>query len=275
MKKQKNKRKGTRVVDVCFKLYTVLVYLFLFSPIVIVIYMSFNKGQTNRFPVQEYSLQWYKVLFQNNGIWASLRISLVIAVLATLSVLIIGTFAAYAIVRYKFKFKSAFISLMLAPMLIPSVITGISMLLYFSFIGIKTSVFTVILGHSVLTLPYATMIITARLQGLHISLEEAARNLGANEWNVFFKIVFPQIKPGLLSAALFAFTISLDEFALTFFVNSPSSQTLPIRIYSMLKFGLTPELNALSTIILVLSFGLIGIRMISQSKTERVTKGTD
>ena len=113
------------------------------------------------------------------------------------------------------------------------------------------------------------MNITARLQGFHISQEDAARNLGANEWDVFFRVVLPQIKSGLISGALFAFTISMDEFALTFFVNSANSQTLPIRIYSMLRFGLTPELNALSTIILCISFGLVTLAMLAKREKHK------
>lgn len=264
MREGKTRENRVGIDRVLLRIYTVIVYLFLFSPIVIVIYMSFNKAKTNRFPIQEYSLGWYRELLADSNIWHSLKNSLVVAVVTTLLVLVLGTLASYAIVRYRFRLKSGFISLMLAPMLIPSVITGVSMLLYFSFMGVRTSILTVILGHSVLTLPYAAMIITARLQGFNISLEEAARNLGAREWTVFFKIVFPQIKSGLISAALFAFTISMDEFALTFFVNSPDSRTLPVHIYSMLKFGLTPELNALSTIILGASFLLILVRVLVQ-----------
>lgn len=260
MKDEKVEREKVRLEKLMLQGYSIIIYLFLFAPIAVVVYMSFNSAMTNRFPIQEYSLKWYGKLIHDSAIWESLKVSLIVAFVAVFIVLIIGTFGAYAIVRYQFRLKSAFICLMLAPMLMPAVITGVSMLMYFSFLGIKTSIVTIILGHSVLTLPYAAMIITARLQGFNRSLEEVARNLGANEAAVFFKIVLPQIKPGLLSAALFAFTISMDEFALTYFVNSPESQTLPVHIYSMLKFGLTPELNALSTVILGASFLLIAIR---------------
>lgn len=253
-------------------IYSGLVYLFLFAPIFIVIYMSFNSAKTNVFPLQGYSLEWYESLFHNQPIWHSFATSVLVAVVSTTLVLIIGTCAAYVIVRFRFRAKSAFITMILAPMLIPSVLTGISMLLFYSFLGIKTSIFTVILGHAVLTLPYATMNITARLQGFSVYQEEAARNLGANEFIVFFKVVLPQIKSGLISGALFAFTISMDEFALTFFVNSADSQTLPIRIYSMLRFGLTPELNALSTIILCLSFGLISLAMLAKKDKYAIKK---
>jgi len=246
--------------------YSILVYLFLFTPIFVVVYMSFNAGRHNVFPISEYSLIWYETLFSNTAIWRNFQVSLMIALASTTLTLVISTLAAYCICRYRFRGKSAFISLMLAPMLIPAVITGISMLIYYNFLSVPSSIYTVIIGHTVLCIPYATLIITARLQGFDIRLEEAARGLGATERVVFFKIVMPLLMPGFVGGGLFAFTISMDEFALTFFLNSHDSQTLPIRIWSMLRFGITPELNALSTIILLVSLVLITLASITQGR---------
>ena len=252
--------------NVGFSSFIALIYVFIFAPIVIVVYMSFGKDKSNQFPLQEFSLDWYEKLFQNMSVWGSYRISLIIALTSTFIVLILATLAAYAIVRYRFKFKSVFISLMLAPMLIPAVITGISMLLYYNFLSVPSGMFTVVIGHVVLSLPYAAMIITARMQGFDVHQEEAARNLGASDLTTFRKILMPYLMPGLIGGGLFALTISLDEFALTFFLNSPSTQTLPIRIYSMLRFGITPELNALSTIILLVSIGIVTLGTLAQKK---------
>lgn len=240
--------------------YAFLVYFFMFAPIIIVVYMSFNANTINVFPLKEYSLKWYRTLFQNSSIFRNFTTSVFIALVSTGLSLVLATCASYSIVRYKTRFKSVFIGLILAPMLIPAVIVGISMLLYFSFLRLPAGLFSVIIGHTILTLPYAAVIITARLQGFNIQLEEAARNLGAPERVVFFRIVMPLIMPGLVGGGMFAFTISMDEFALTFFLSNYNSQTLPIRIYSMLRFGLTPELNALSTLILCITVAVIVAR---------------
>lgn len=249
--------------------FSAIVYLFLFSPILVVVYMSFNAGKTNVFPLSDYSLQWYGKMFANAAIWRNFQTSLLIAAVSTFITLIVSTCSAYSIVRHKYRGKSLFISLILAPMLIPAVITGISMLLYYSFLQVSSSIVTVIIGHVVLCIPYATLIITARLQGFDICLEEAARGLGARERTVFFRIVMPYLMPGLIGGALFSFTISMDEFALTFFINSQNSQTLPIRIWSMLRFGITPELNALSTFILFISLALITLASVLLSRKNK------
>jgi spermidine/putrescine transport system permease protein len=242
---------------VLLRIHAILGFIFLFTPILIIIIMSFNSQRISSFPLSGFTFNWYEKLFKNGPIWETFRNSIFIALCSTVVALVVGFCAAYAIVRYKMKYKSLFIGLILAPMLIPAVILGISMLLSFSFFGIQTSILTVILGHSILSLPYTALVLSARLQGFDFRLEEAARSLGANEFQVFSKIMLPNIFPGLIAGALFTFTISLDEFALTFFVNSPSATTLPVKIWTMLRFGITPEINALATIMLIVSFVLV------------------
>jgi len=183
--------------------------------------------------------------------------SLKVAVPATALATIFGLCAALAIVRHQFSGRSLFILLSAMPMLAPGVILGIAILLVFRSTGLPTGFPAILAGHTILGFPYATFIIISSLVRFDRNLEDAARSLGASETAVFFRITLPGILPGILGAALFAFTISIGEFVVTFFLTSPGTTTLPVRIFSIVKTGITPEINALSTLILGITFIMV------------------
>jgi spermidine/putrescine transport system permease protein len=243
-------------------LYTVCVYGFLFAPIIIVIVMSFNSARFSAFPFEQFTLGWYRDLFSDRTIWEALKNSLIVATGTVALAVPLGTLAAFALSRYQFPFKALFTAILVVPLIVPGLIMGISLLLFYNFFNISTSLFTVILGHTALALPYAALVIAARLQGFDRRLEEAAASLGAPYHRVFWRITLPLLAPGIIAAALFAWTISFDEFVITFFISAGAGQTLPIKIWSLLKFGLSPTINAVSAIILIVSLALVTVAVV-------------
>jgi spermidine/putrescine transport system permease protein len=236
--------------------YALAIYGFLFAPIGIVVLMSFNSARYSSFPLEHFTWQWYADLLANASIWQSVQNSLLVALATTVLATTLGTLAAYALARYQFRLKTAFIALLLVPLIVPGIIMGVSLLSFYSFLGIPTSLITIILGHTALALPYAALVVAARLQGFDRRLEETAASLGAPYHRVFRRVTLPLLAPGIIAAGLFAWTISFDEFIITFFVTG-IRQTLPIRIWSLLKFGLSPTINAISSIILIVALALI------------------
>jgi spermidine/putrescine transport system permease protein len=237
--------------------YTLLVYVFLFSPIAIVLLMSFNSARFGTFPLEHLTLDWHLEMFKDRTIWAAVQNSVTVAALTVILSVPLGTLAAFALSRFKFRLKPLFTSVLLVPLILPGVIMGVSLLSFYNFFNIRTSLFTVVLGHTALALPYATLVISARMQGFDLSLEEAAASLGAPYHRVFRKITLPLLAPGMIAAALFAWTISFDEFVITFFIGTGVQQTLPLKIWSLLRFGISPTINSISAVILCASMFLI------------------
>ena len=238
-------------------IYAIGVYIFLFAPIAILILMSFNSAKYSSFPLAQFTSHWYGELWADRSIWDALENSLTIAAGTTLLTVPLGTLAAFALSRYQFRFKPVFTAILVIPLIVPGLITGVSLLSFYNFFNISTSLLTVILGHTALALPYAALVIAARMQGFDRRLEEAAASLGAPYHRVFRKITLPLLAPGMLAAALFAWTISFDEFVITFFIIGGAGQTLPLKIWSLLKFGITPAMNAISALILTVSIALV------------------
>jgi spermidine/putrescine transport system permease protein len=236
--------------------YAIGVYVFLFAPIAVVIVMSFNSARYSSFPLEQFTLRWYGDLFNNSSIWESVQNSLIVAAATTGLTVVLGTLSAFALSRFQFRLKTAFTAILLMPLIVPGIIIGVSLLSFYSFLGIPTSLLTVIFGHTALALPYAALVIAARMQGFDRGLEEAAASLGAPYHRVFRRITLPLLAPGVMAAALFAWTISFDEFIITFFVCG-IRQTLPLRIWSLLKFGLSPTINAISAIIVTVALLLV------------------
>ncbi len=237
--------------------YTVLVYVFLFLPIFVVILMSFNTAKIGAFPLDDFTLRWYSELFRDKTVWAALVNSIIISAGTTLLSVILGTLGAFALVRHQFRLKALFTGVLVIPLIIPGLIIGISLLSFYHFLGVHPSRLTVILGHTALALPYTTLVISSRLEGFDIHLEEAAAILGAPPWRVFYKVTLPVIGSGIIAAALFAWTISFDEFIITFFIMGGAKKTLPLKIWSLLKFGISPQINAMSALILVAALVLV------------------
>jgi spermidine/putrescine transport system permease protein len=242
-----------------------LVFFFFYAPIVVLIIFSFNSGRY----VSEwdgFSLRWYATLFQNEAIAAALKNSLIVGFSSTVIATLLGTLVALGMERYNFRGKLSMDSTLYLPIIIPDISMAVMLLLFFvqafnllSRIGIQMSLGlgTIILAHVAFNISFVAVVVRARLADFDRSLEEAARDLYANEWETFRHITLPLIFPGILGGALLAFTLSLDDFVITFFTSGTGSTTLPLRIYSMVKTGVTPEINALSTLMLAASMLLV------------------
>jgi len=232
-------------------LFTALVYVIIYLPIGLVVLTSFNQATITTLPIEHLTFHWYAALLENvktlQSLWTSLEVGIISTTIATT----LGLLSALAIVRHDFRGKSAFLLLTTMPMLAPGIIMGVSLLLFARFVGFQTGFLAILLGHILLALPYCTFILISSLARFDKSLEEAARGLGASELGVLFRVTIPGIAPGIIGAALFAFTISIGEFVVSFFLTSAGTTTLPIRIYSIVKVGITPEINAVSALILV------------------------
>lgn len=230
--------------------FAVVVYSLIYLPIALVILTSFNEATITALPIRDYSLKWYGALLENtrtlSSLWTSVRLGVLSASLATL----IGLMAALAVVRYRFPGRRLFLAIMTLPMVAPGIVLGVSLLMFARYVGFKTGFTALLLGHTLLALPYCTFIIISSLARFDRTLEEAARGLGASEVRVLWRVTLPNIMPGLIGALLFGLTISIGEFVVSFFLTSAGTTTLPIRIYSIVKVGITPEINAVSTLIL-------------------------
>ncbi|APQ97103.1 extracellular solute-binding protein [Clostridium botulinum] len=256
------------------KIYATLVYAFLYLPIIVLIVFSFNKSKLNA-TFTGFTLDWYKNLINNTQILEALKNSLVIAFISTFFAVIIGTLAAIGMYRYKFKGKGAMEGLLYIPVVIPEIVMGISMLAFFSSLNLPAGIITLILAHITFCISYVIIVVRARLDGFDAALEEAAQDLGATPWQTLTKVTLPVIAPGIISGALLAFTLSLDDVIISFFAAGPDSNTLPLKIFSMVKFGVTPEINALSTVMMVFTLSMVviaeGIRR-NMLKNKKVKK---
>ncbi|WP_101541688.1 extracellular solute-binding protein [Clostridium ihumii] len=238
------------------KIYATLVYLFLYLPIFVLVVFSFNKSKLNA-TWTGFTLDWYKKLLTNQQILVALKNSLLIAFVSTIFAVIIGTLASIGMYRYKFKGKKAIEGLLYVPVVIPEIVMGISMLVFFSMINLEAGLTTLILAHITFCIGYVVIVVRARLEGFDGSIEEAALDLGATPWQTLTKVTLPIISPGILAGAMLAFTLSLDDVIISFFTAGPQSNTLPLKIFSMVKFGVTPEINALSTLMMIFTLTIV------------------
>jgi spermidine/putrescine transport system permease protein len=238
---------------------TVAVLLFFYIPIIILVANSFN---ASRFGTgwQGFSLIWYARLAHEPEIWHAARNSLVIALSATALSLLLGTLAAVALHRFaKSRLQRLHYTLVYTPLVMPEILMGISLLMFFVAAGMRLGLFTIFLSHVTFCISFVAMVVLARLQDFDYSIIEAAQDLGAGWWATTRKVFLPLLLPGLVAGALIAFTLSIDDFVITFFVSGPGSTTLPIRIYSMIKHGSPPLINALSTILLAITFTAVSL----------------
>lgn len=283
---------------------TVLVYFFLYAPIVALILYSFNASRANvtfegfipafsERVVMDGSLvksspcgpfHWFCELSKNDDVLEAAGNTLTIAFTSTLISTIIGTMAALALQRYNFKLKPFSQVSLYIPIVIPEIVMGIGILTLFSqLFGLLNGAFsltgdsrlslglgTVIVSHIAFSVPFVTLVVQARLQGFDKSFEEAAMDLGANEWTTFRRVTFPMILPGILSGGLLAFTLSLDDFVITFFTNGPGSTTLPIYVYGLLRRIITPQVNALSTVwILIVVLAVLSLQLLQNREQKQ------
>ncbi len=235
------------------KLYTFLVYVFMFAPIVVVIVLAFNPKQFGIFPMEGVSVRWFIKLAQNESIIDAFKNSLILGSLTALISTSIGIMAALAFIRFDFRGKNTINTLLLSPIMIPEVVLGVALLLFLRFLQLPKSFALLLIGHVVLTLPYVLLIVQARLVGIKKEYEEAAKSLGANGFQTFREITFPLLLPAVLAGALFAFTISFDDITATLFWATAGNQTVPVKIFSMLRNSISPEINALGTVMIVMT----------------------
>lgn len=251
------------------RIFAWLAYAYIYFPILILIIFSFNTQRIN-VHWEGFTLQWYKVLLQDGDVLLATRNSLVVALISTVISTIIGTMAALALQRYRFPGYGAAESTLYIPVIIPEVVMGIALLAFFALIGLTLGLGTITIAHIAFNIPFVALVVRARLHGFDKAIEEASMDLGANELTTFRRVTLPTIMPGVLSGALLAFTLSLDDYVITYFTAGPGSTTLPLRIFSMVRFAVTPEVNALSTLWVVTVFVLLLIGQMAQRRQAQV-----
>ncbi len=233
-------------------IYAFLVFAFLYLPIAVLILYSFNRDGVGGFPPKHFTLSWYRQLLADAPIWDSVLNSLLVAAGAVVLSLTLGLLAALALDRANFPGKSAFRRVVLLPLILPGIITGLSLLMFAVFAGLQLSLLTVFLGHGTALISVATTELFAGLQKMDRAQEEASLDLGATPWRTFWRITIPNLKLSLIAAGLLIFTLSMDEIAVTFFLIGRDN-TLPLEIFARLRRGITPEINAISTLIFIVS----------------------
>ncbi len=245
-------------------------FAFLYLPMIILIIYSFNESRLVTVWAG-FSTKWYGELLQNdaflNAAWVTLKVGVMSSTLAT----VLGTMAAYVMVRSgRFRGRTLFSGMIYAPLVMPEVITGLSLLLLFIAIGLDRGVLTIVLAHTTFSMCYVSVVVSSRLVSFDQSLEEAALDLGCTPFDAFVSVTLPIIAPAVISGWLLAFTLSLDDLVIASFTSGPASTTLPIKIYSAVRLGVSPEINALSTImILIVTFGVISASIVSKRAIAR------
>ncbi|NYJ76559.1 ABC transporter permease [Allobranchiibius huperziae] len=259
-----------RFMDRLVSLLARLIIAFLYIPIVAVIILSFN-GSSVTSTWTGFSLHWFDVLLHDDDLHAALRVTLTVAVVAASASTVIGLMAASAFTRYKFKGRQLLLGSLFVPLIVPEIVLGVALLSVFSALGIPLNTLTLILGHIVITLPYSVLILVGAYAGLDPSLEEAATDLGCNQWTTFTRVTLPLMRQALVASWLLCFVLSFGDIVMSTFTNGVGSTTLPLLVFSRLKTGITPEINALGTLLILLTFVVIlgvGIRQMRQVLTQ-------
>ncbi|TBV06439.1 ABC transporter permease [Phytopseudomonas dryadis] len=247
--------------------YSLALFVFLYLPIVLIVVYSFNANPINMMIWSGATLDWYRSLFglsnslSENALYvestdqllASLRTSLVVALCTTAISTLIGTLTALALARYRFRLRGFYRLLLFMPMLMPDIVLGIALLIFFVGVGMPLGTLSIVIGHCTFLISYVFLIVSARLAGMDTRLEEASADLGASAWVTFRRITLPQILPGVVGGALLAFIISMDDLVITYFIAGVDSTTLPVFIYGMIRRGIKPEINAIATLLLLAS----------------------
>jgi spermidine/putrescine transport system permease protein len=258
-------RNGRRLLQALF----VLVVVFLYAPIVILLVFSFNNSALPSFPLSGFTLHWYHQFIDNADLRASLETSAIIASLTSLGAVILGTLASIALARRRFRAKALFSAFLLSPLVIPLVVFGVALLLLFHQLGIPRSIFTVVIGHIVISLPYTILVLVPRLEQIDASLEEAAYDLGASALRAFRSVTLPLILPAIMSAFLIAFTTSFDEYAVASFVVG-TRVTFPIYLYAALRFpSQLPQVIAVAVVVLTVSLVVVVAAEVGRRAAER------
>lgn len=262
-------------------LYSVLFFGFIYAPMVIVFVYSFNANPINMMSWSGFTFDWYKTIFglsntlteqtlyveSTEQLTAAVGNSLIVALTTTTISTFIGTLTALAMVRYRFRLKTFYRLLVFMPMIIPDIVLGLALLIYFVTLGVTLGLTTIIIGHCTFLGSYVFIVVSARLAGMDQTYEEASADLGANAFVTFRRVTFPLILPGVIGGALLAFIISMDDLVITYFIAGVDSTTLPVFIYGMLRRGVKPEINAIASLMIVFSFLIASLGLFLRSRS--------
>jgi spermidine/putrescine transport system permease protein len=250
--------------------FSLLFFAFIYAPLFVIIGYSFNANPVNMMIWEGFTLDWYTGLFglsdratgvgnraayieSTDQMLAALRTSLIVALFTTTISTVIGTATAIALARYRFRARGFYNGFLMLPMMMPDIVLGIGLLIFFVTIGIKLSLLTIVIGHCTFLTSYVFIIVQARIAGLDPALEEASADLGASEWTTLRKVLLPQLAPGIMGGGLLAFVISMDDLVITYFISGVGDTTLPVFIFGMIRRGVKPEINAIATLIILAS----------------------
>ncbi|HET89591.1 MAG TPA: ABC transporter permease [Chloroflexi bacterium] len=259
----RRERRKTSWVGRLLTVHGIAGYLFLYLPIVVLVVFSFNASRYAS-AWRGFTLDWYVSMLQDQALASAVKNTLIVAGSSTLISTVFGTMVALAMERYRFRGKLAFDALLYLPIIIPDIAMAVMLLLFFILARLRLGLVTIIISHVAFNISFVAVVVRARLAYFDMSLEEAAQDLYADEWQTFWRVTLPLIMPGILGGALMAFTLSIDDFVITFFTSGPGSTTLPLRIYSLVKLGVTPEINALSSLMLLISMALVMLSLLLQ-----------
>jgi len=255
------------------RLWLAGVFFFLYSPLITLIAFSFNDSKRN-IVWRGFTLDYYKKLFNNDELMLAFANSLTIALVTTILSLVLGALAAIMLWRFRFPLKGVIEGTLSLPIVVPEICMGVAMLLFFSRVvpwphdlPWPLSLGAIIIAHVSFCFPFVAMVVRARLASFNKEQEEAARDLGASDWQAFRDVLVPHMKPALIAGALLSFTLSLDDFVITFFTSGPNTVTFPVKVYSMVRFSVTPEVNAASTMLILLTVALMALMMLGQRKS--------
>ncbi|MEQ8197269.1 MAG: ABC transporter permease subunit [Clostridiaceae bacterium] len=262
-------RKDRRKIinNVSSSIFSKLVYAFIYLPVVILVVFSFNDQKANTHWVG-FTTEWYVKLFHDSELLGTFGNTLIVAVVSTVLAVIIGTIGAVGLVRFNFKGKSVINNALYVPIVIPEIVLAVALLSIFSAISFPLGILTLILGHTTLTVPFVIITIKSRLSGFDQSVEEASMDLGASRRTTFLKVTLPMIMPGVMSGGFLAFTLSLDDLIISNFIAGTKCMTFPVKVYSMVKSGISPEVNALTTILIALFLaGLLVSKVLNRRRS--------
>jgi spermidine/putrescine transport system permease protein len=238
------------------RFYTILVYLFMFTPIAVVMLLSFNSSQFGSFPMEGFSFKWFVELWENDAIVRAFQVSMVLGALTAIVSSALGVLASLALVRHDFPGKQTLTTVLIAPILVPEVVLAVALLLFLRWLEVHKSFTLLLLGHVIFTLPFVVLVVQARLVGIRREYEEAAQSLGASPIQTFFQVTLPLLLPAVFAGFLFAFTISFDDITGTLFWKPGGVETVPTQIFAMLRNSISPEINALGTVMIVVTVAL-------------------
>lgn len=260
--------KKTREFKPVSVLYACLVYTFLYLPIIVVIVFSFNTSKRN-ITFDGFTFEWYAKMIQNEQLMQAFYNTLIVACVSTAISVVIGTLCAVGLYKFEFKLKALISDSLYIPIVIPELVLGIGLLVFFSFINMPTSIYTLIISHVTFSMPFVVITVRSRISGFDKSIEEAARDLGANELHTFMRVTLPMIAPGVISGGMLALTMSLDDVVVSYFTAGPDSTTLPLKILGMVKKGVSPDVNALSALMIAGTIIVMVLSQIIQRKMEK------